>query len=396
MKILMISSYLPFPLFDGGTIRLFNLIKQLSNKHEITLVCEVRPHQTTKDIKELEKITEKVITIPRKKQWSVENILKAGISNESFLIVGHTLPLMKDAIIKELGAKNYDIIHVETSYVMQNLPQTTLPVVLVEHNIEYEVYTKFMNKAPFFLRPLLQFDIEKLKKREISFWKKATQVVTVTESEQSVVIKSGVKAKAVYNGVDLSSFPFKNLSTAFQTEVKQFLFIGNYKWLQNRDSVRWILQEIWPKIKEKAGEKVTLRIVGRDMPNDIKNWQDPSVIVEENSKRPTQEIFSESFALLAPIRVGGGSQYKILESMAVGTPVITTKLGLSGLDVERDTDLLVADDSSSLAEKAIELLHNEKNYNNLAVSGRKQIEEKYDWSKIAKTLDGIYHDVAKL
>jgi glycosyltransferase involved in cell wall biosynthesis len=396
MKILMISSYLPYPLFDGGTIRLYNLIKQLSNKHEITLICEVRPHQKEKDIKEVEKITAKVITVPRKKQWSLQNILKAGFSNEPFLVVGHTLAPMRSLIESELQTGVYDLIHVETSYVMQNLPPTTLPVVLVEHNIEYEVYKKFMNKAPFFLRPLLQIDIEKLKRREISFWQKATQVVTVSESEQSVVLENGVKAKTVYNGVDLSSFTFKNLSKAIQNETKQFLFIGNYKWLQNRDSARWILQEIWPKIKESAKERVTLRIVGRDMPADIKNWKDPTVIIEENSARSTQEIFSESFALLAPIRIGGGSQYKILESMAVGTPAITTKLGLSGLDVKKDRDLLVADEVSSLAQKAIELLADEKIYKNLAINGRKQIEEKYDWSKIAKTLDGIYQDVVKL
>jgi glycosyltransferase involved in cell wall biosynthesis len=257
------------------------------------------------------------------------------------------------------------------------------------------VYSKFMDKAPLFIRPILKIDIAKLRKQEESFWHRASLVVTVSDTEKDVVEKTGVKTKTVYNGVDLKTFTFKNTDKGFKDEVKQFLFIGNYKWLQNRDSARWILQEIWPKIKA-TGENVRLRIVGRNMPDDIRNWKDSTVIIEENSERSASEIFSNSFALLAPIRIGGGSQYKILESMAVGTPVITTELGLSGLDVKKDTDLLVADDASGLAEKGSYLLTDEKLYTKLALSGRKQIEDKYDWSKIAKNLEEIYQDVVKL
>lgn len=396
MRILMISSYLPYPLFDGGTIRLYNLIKHLSAHHEITLICEVRPHQKRDDIKEIEKITKKVITVPRKKQWSAQNIFKTALSSHSFLVTGHTLPRMLEVIDQELRTNSYDLIHVETSYVMQNLPQTTLPIILVEHNIEYMVYSKFMDKAPLPLRPFLKIDIAKLRKQEESFWHTASLVVTVSDTEKDIVEKTGVKAKTVYNGVDLTTFTFKLVDKAHKGEMKQFLFIGNYKWLQNRDSARWILQEIWPKIKEKGGTGTVLRIVGRDMPDDIKNWKDESVIIEENSTRKTQEIFAESFALLAPIRIGGGSQYKILEALAVGTPVITTTLGLSGLDVKRDTDLLVAENAVNLSEKALALLNDDKLYKDLATSGRKQIEEKYDWGKIAKTLEKIYQEAVKI
>lgn len=395
MKILLVSSYLPFPLFDGGTIRLYNLIKLLKKDHEVTIVCEKRLRQTVSDVKEVEKICHKVIVIPRKKQWSLQNIVKTGISKNSFLITGHTLPQMKEAIDHELKSTNFDLIHIETFYVSQNLPPTDLPVVLVEHNIEYLVYQKFMKRAPILLRPFLKIDIQKLKNLEERAWQQATQVVTVSDLERKVVEKSGVNAKTVYNGVDLQAFPFKDLVKAAETPIKQFLFIGSYKWLQNRDSARFVLQEIWPKIKMQAKEKVVLRIVGRDMPTDIKNWQDESVIIEENSSRKTAEIFSKSFVLLAPIRIGGGSQYKILESMAVGTPTITTPLGLSGLDVREGRDILVGNSASELAKESLKLLDDPKLYKELAHNGRAQIEKKYDWTAIAKNLEDVYKSVVK-
>src|SRR5664279_744412 len=129
MKILVISSYLPFPLFSGGQVRLYNLIKELSAKHEITLICERRPNQTSDDIAEVEKICKKVITVSRRKQWSFKNIVKSGISSHSFLVTGHTVDAMKKKITEELEQTAYDRIHVETFYVFQNIPITAVPIV---------------------------------------------------------------------------------------------------------------------------------------------------------------------------------------------------------------------------------------------------------------------------
>jgi hypothetical protein len=125
MKILMVSSYLPFPLYSGGQIRLYNLLKNISNKHEITLICEKRSNQTADDIEEVKKICKRVITVERLKQWSFGNILKTGFSMDPFLIVGHTNEELRLAIRDELVRENYELIHVETFYVYQNLPKVS-------------------------------------------------------------------------------------------------------------------------------------------------------------------------------------------------------------------------------------------------------------------------------
>ena len=101
MNILMVSSYLPFPLLSGGNIRLYNLLKLLSRKHKITLICEKRPNQTEADVREVEKICEKVITVKRNKQWSVKNIVKTGFSLSPFIITGHQSKEMTKVIEKE-------------------------------------------------------------------------------------------------------------------------------------------------------------------------------------------------------------------------------------------------------------------------------------------------------
>ena len=243
MNILMISSYLPYPLFTGGHIRLFNIMKGLSKKHRITLICEKRSSQTEDDVRKVKEITHEVIVFDRKKQWSIGNILKAGFSSHPFLLVGHTNEDMKKRIEEKLKEK-FDMIHIETFYVMQNLPEVTIPTVLVEHNIEYLVYERYRKTAPFFVQPLLAFDIAKIKYWEQYFWKKATKLVVVSEAEKKQI---GIEdVEVVPNGVDVKKYQISNIKYQKDNRGKKILFIGDFKWVQNRDSIEWILSEIWP------------------------------------------------------------------------------------------------------------------------------------------------------
>jgi polysaccharide biosynthesis protein PslH len=389
MRILMVSSYLPFPLHSGGQVRLYNLIKELSDKHEITLICEKRPHQTASDVKEVEKICKKVITVPRRKQWSIENVVRSATSGHSFLVTGHTHIEMQEAIIKELFKEHFDVIHVETYYVMQNIPLNPVPLVLVDHNIEYDVYKRFMDRAPLPVRPLLALDIKKIKKEEEKAWGDAANVIAVSEEDKKVIEKTGVMASLVPNGVNIDLFSFK---TKKSSEEKKILFIGDFKWLQNKDSVTFIIKNIFPLIKEQT-KNAKLWIVARNIPDSIRDLTtDPDVIFDEKSSaKPTPEIFQEADISLVPIRVGGGTSYKILESMSCGTPVVTMPMSASALHANDEEHLMVGKTAEELAKKTVALFENDNVYKEIAKNGRKLIEENYSWKEIAKELEGIYH-----
>lgn len=412
MKILLISSYLPYPLFSGGQVRLYNLIKELSAKHEITLICEKRSHQTQKDIAEIEKICKKVITVERKKQWSFSNIVRAGTSSHSFLTTGHTHAEFEQKIQEALSEDTFDLVHVETYYVMRNLLELRntnpelrkLPIVLVEHNIEYKVYERFMSRAPLPLRPLLKIDIAKIRREEEYFWKKANALVAVSREDQSVMSRSGLKAHLVSNGVNTEQFTFKHFESRFEhsSKTRKILFIGDFTWIQNQDTVKFIIKEIWPKIRElgirdrdQELENVKLWIVGRKIPDNIRSLTDDSDVIfdEASSSLPTEKIFQSASILLTPIRVGGGTSYKILESMASGTPVVTMQLSADALGATDGKNIMVGKTTDELAEKSLELLQNASVYNLISKNGRKLIEENYTWKEIGKKLEEVYRSV---
>lgn len=390
MRILIVSSYLPFPLYSGGHIRLFNLIKQLSKKHKITLICEKRDFQTEKDVAELKKICEKVITVARKKQWSTKNILKTGFSKYPFLIIGHTLPAMKKAIVQVLNEKRYDVIHVETSYVFQNVPKTYIPVVLAEHNIEYNVYARYSAASSWYLRPFLLLDVYKIKYWEELFWRKATKLIAVSEKEKQQMGRAD--AVVIPNGVDLETYTFKKIKG---TKTKRVLFIGDFKWVQNRNSLEFILEKVWPLIQTEASKKdikILLWVVGKNIPDSLKNLGDKTTLFDESAPSETQKIYQKSDVLLSPITVGGGTSYKILESMASGVPVVTTTLGVEGLGAKHKEHALVGKTENELASLTIELLTDSKLYEQIAQNARKLIEEKFSWDEIALRLEKVYED----
>ncbi len=387
----MISSYLPFPLHSGGHIRLYNLIKQLSKENEITLICEKRDFQTERDTEEVEKICKKVVTVPRKKQWSIQNILKTGFSSNPFLITGHTSEEMKTAIKDEMVRETFDLIHVETFYVFQNLPKVTIPVVLVEHNIEYLVYKRYADLVNPLVKPFLLIDILKIKKKEEQAWDRANKLIAVSNVEKKVMQREHVTV--IPNGVDTEQFKFRDFQTL--PKEKRILFIGDFKWLQNRDSLEFILKEIWPKVMSKFSElnkelDLKLWVVGRNLPESFKEYKIPNVIFDTNNKDETWDIFKKSFILLAPLRAAGGTSYKVLEAMSSGVGIVTTNLGIEGLEAQSGVHVLAAQTADDLANCVVDLSLDSSLYRKLTINSRKFVEQNYDWKIISEKLNKIY------
>jgi len=393
MKILMVSSFLPFPLYSGGHIRLYNILKILSQNHEVILVCEKRDYQSEKDKDEIEKICKKVITVDRKKQWTLSNIVSSGFSFSSFLITGHTNSKMKEEISTLLNNNKFDIIHAETSYIMQNIPETLVPIVLIEHNIEYLVYKRYADKASLFIRPFLNIDILKLKNQEERFWNKADYLVAVSEDEKTIMKNYNKNIAIVSNGVDLDNFKFQISNFKFSQKEKTILFIGDFKWVQNRDAVEFILKKIWPTLISNIKNKklnMKLWVVGKNIPQEFKKLRYSNIVLDENAPDDTSLIYKKADLLLAPIRIGGGSSYKILEAMSSGVPVITTKLGANPLGAITGKEIIVSENEKEIADQILKLFSDEEFYKKISSNARILIEEKYDWKKIVKRLEDVY------
>jgi glycosyltransferase involved in cell wall biosynthesis len=377
---------------SGGQTRSYNLIKNLSGKHEITLFSLIKNEEEKKYIPNLSKYCKKVRVFNRSKSpWTVRNILLTGFGPYPFLVIRNLAQEEKIAIKDELLKEKYDLIHAETFYVMPHIPKTDVPILLVEQTIEYLVYKHYVEEqAPVLLRPLLWADVLKLRYWETYFWKQAKKVVAMSESDRNEMKKlvSGLAIDIVPNGIDINYFSGKEKSYG---EEKRVLYVGNFTWLQNTEAVKILVQKVWPTIKKEVSN-VKLWIVGTHMSQEIKNLKANDVEVSEGLE-DIRDAYKEASVLVAPIKGPGGTRLKILEAMASALPVVTTSVGAEGLGVTAGKEALIEDNLSDLAKSAIRVLKNKDLAGSLGAFGKRFVEANYTWDKSAEKLDKIYKEV---
>lgn len=393
MKILFVSAVFPYPLHSGGQVRIYNLLKKLSLKHEITLFAFIRNASEKQYIAELS-FCKKVVVLPRGRAWQPKYILKTIFSSFPFLYVTYDHVFVKKMINVEMKNSKYDLVHIEPGYIYPSIPEAGLPLVVAEHNIEHSVYKGYAEAQPFpFLQDLLMKDVAKMKKWENKIWKIASHIIAVSDDDRAYIQQRVPTANisVVANGVDIDFFNFRDKRT-IDSKKLTFLYVGNFSWMQNTDAVSFILQKYWNEIGIHYPGSM-LRIVGKHFPKYLKR-QLPDNVIAIESVADIRSEYASADILLAPIRIGGGTRYKILESMAAGLPVITSTLGASGLQVSSGKELYIADTSEEVLS-SIHSLCIDKKRKELVSRARQLIELHYSWDRIANVQDDVWSQYEK-
>lgn len=398
MKILMLTPYLPFPDSSGGQIRTLNLLKNLCKKNEITLISLIKDPRENKNIEPLKKYCKKVMTFQRSATpWTLKNILKTGFSLDPFLIVRNFAPGVKEAVAKELASGNYDLVHAETFYVMPSIPKTTLPIILVDQTIEYLVYQHYTNEtAPWFLKPLLQIDVEKMKYSERYYWRKATQVVAVSEADKREMLKlePDLNVEIVPNGVNLDLFKKK---TNWNTKEKSILFVSNFKWLQNVEAANVLINNVFPLVRKKI-KGIKLWIIGQHVPQNILNVKDKDILIKsipEDDIKTLVDAWHDASVFASTIKGPGGTRLKNLAAMASQVPIVSTKVGVEGLKVKDKVHVLIGNSPTKISDLIVKVIKSPRLAQRLALATRMHVEKNFDWRTIADSLDKLYNKLGK-
>lgn len=395
MKILMLTPYLPYPPSSGGQIRSYNLIKQLSKEHEITLCSLIKFDSEEKYVKNLMPFCKSIHVFKRaKKPWTISNIFNTGFSAFPFLVIRNFSKEQKEALEKIIKSEEFDLIHAETFYVSPHIPKTDIPIVLVDQTIEYQVYRHYVNnfRIPF-LRPLLLIDVMKIRYWEIYFWKKAARVVAVSQRDSSIMkhLVKGLKVNVIPNGVgeDL----IDNVPLHFK---KSILFMGNYAWLQNIEAARILARDIFPEILKKIPD-CKLIIAGQNTSkiSDLKNENIELKDFAVDDISSVKKAYQENGIMVAPLYGPGGTRLKILAAMASKMPVVTTEIGTEGIDAKNMESILVSKTGEDLADLAVKLFEDKALYQKIANNARKLVEENYAYASIAKKLSDVYREVVE-
>lgn len=397
MRILMLTPYLPYPLVSGGQIRTYNLLKNLTQKHEITLFSLIKEEKERQYIKYLRGYCTKIRVFKRPTTpFTFKNILRTGFSLYPFVVIRNLVPQVINEVKRELETTTYDLIHAETFYMMPNIPKTTIPIILVEQTIEYLGYQSYAQSSRrWFLKPFFLIDIAKIKYWEKRYWHTCSRLITMSANDKAFILDEspGVgQVSVVANGVDLEFFRAtpKRLPTD-----PTILFVGTFNWLPNRQAVVYLVEKVWPLVKQKL-PKAKLKIVGYRPTPEIQYYGSLPDVTVDGGVEDIRSAYAEAHVLAAPVNWGKGTRFKILEAMATHTPIVGTQLAVEGITgLKIGEHVLIGETPAAFAHQIVTILSNRDIQTHLANNAYDLVKLHYTWEAIATDLNQVYQTLGQ-
>lgn len=379
MNILFLSRWYPFPTNNGSKLRVFHLLRALAAQHSVTLLS-FREQQEVVDTAapEIRSLCREIHTVPWPKFNPTSGTSIAGLFNPKprSVLDSHS-PEMAEKIQQLIAQNQFDVIiasQVGTAGYGRNFQN--IPALFEE--VEMGIYHEQLAQAASFksrLRYRLTLGKQANYLRELLQYFHTCTVVSEPERE---LVKTAVPG---YQNVEVIP-NCMNLADYDQVRVEKrpnsLIFTGSFTYHVNHQAMEWFVGEVNPLVQAQIPD-VQLSITGdhANLPLPPANNVTLTGFVDD-----IRSWIASSCIGLAPIFMGGGTRLKILEAMALRTPVVATSKGAEGLDVEHGKHLLLADTPQAFADAVVRLLQDPDLYQTIANNGYQLIAEKYDWPSV--------------
>lgn len=386
-RVLFLSHTAPAPPVSGERQRALNLLRELGERDwEVSLFCIEHGEITADARAELQALAPGGLLVKPQPHpaWRVArsrlDVLRGRAFQRSFFLNRSS----RRAFHSWLEGREFDAVIVALIYMLAYLPpELASRTILDSQNAEFHRLQSMAsaNSGGRAIAARWQLRAVEELEREASAGVARTTAVSQIEVEYFERFAPG-RVDLVPNGVDTRRLRFEPRAS----EEPQVLFLGSLDYGANVDGLRFLIEDVLPRV---SNPDIRLIVVGSNPRTEVRRIARRSPrAVELVGRAPQAEpFFSGSQMLVVPLRFGGGTRLKILESFARGCPVVTTTVGCEGLAVEHERELLIADGAPALAESIDRLLADPALGQRLARSGRALVEASYDWSAIADGLE---------
>jgi glycosyltransferase involved in cell wall biosynthesis len=381
MKILFLSRWLPAPADNGSKIRILNVLKQLAVQHTITLATfrDAGAPVSTESLEELKAYCAAVRVFPyREFRPRRARAVVGFLSPQPRWLVDTYSPEMAALVSDEARRGGYDLVVAsQLPMVPYALAATGTPLLLEE--LELAAFRDASVADVRGLRrlrgQLMWFKLAAYVRRVLPRFGVCT-VVSDNEYAMARSIAPGyTNLEVVPNCVDAASY----LGDFGPVDPNTLVFSGALTYGPNADAVRYFVGDVLPLIR-RAVPEARLRITGRcDEPD--RQWLQDVPGVELTGYVPDiRPVVARSAVAVVPLRAGGGTRLKILEAMALGTPVVSTHKGAEGLRATAERDIVLVDDAREFASRVLDLLRSPSSRTRLGEQGRRLVQTQYNWA----------------
>jgi glycosyltransferase involved in cell wall biosynthesis len=401
VKILFLTPQLPYPPRQGTALRNFHLIEALASRQAVSVLTFLEPDQPADPSKwgPLPELCHGVVPVPIPPRSHARRLRDLLLTRQPDMALRLWSEAFADQLADWLKSEHFDVVQIEGIELAAYLPlvEQTAPGALVvfdDHNAEYVLQRRAFETDLGLPRrwhaaaySFLQW--RRLRRFEATTCRRAGQVIAVSGADRAALerLVPGLQVEVIPNCIDTAAYrqPYGGPKVPAFT----VLFTGKMDFRPNVDAALWFGQDVWPLVR--AGHPgATWGIVGKaPHPRLDVLRDDPSITLvgEVPEMRP---YLAAAELYVIPLRMGGGTRFKLLEAMAAGSPIVSTTVGAEGVPVQTGQELLVADSAADFAAAVLRLLHDPSLGRQLSTAARKLVTERFDWRVVLGDLEQIY------
>lgn len=407
LRILFLTPQVPFPPHQGTTIRNFNLLAQLSKLHLIDLLSFAAPTGEAEQLGPLKQLCNDVHLVPAPLRSMWERAFSLLVTPLPDMALRLNSPLFESVLAEVVRSKAFDIVQVEGiemgPYLLwlrrwidsrpdgENHPR----LVFEDHNAEYvlqrRAYETDRHRARRWVGAAYSWmQWRRLRQYEAAVCRSADAVVAVSDADAAALqsLVPGLKPIVVPNGVDLLRYDPARVE-ALPLGTKALLFTGKMDFRPNVDGVLWFCDEVWPRIRARMSD-VHFFVVGKNPHPRLDRLRVLPGVTVTGYVEDTLPYFAGAAIYVVPLRVGGGTRLKVLEAMAMGLPIVSTRLGSEGFSLSAGQEAMLVDAPAEFAGAVVALLHDKAAASKLGRNAQRFVRRHYGWETIVPRLEQLY------
>lgn len=396
MRILQLCNKPPWPPIDGGSKAMHNLTRGLlAAGHEVKVLCISTPKHPL-DIRDVPRDLRERTRMEGIFVDTTLNVVDAFtdlVTADNYNISRFFSPDVDIRLIRLLSEERFDVVQLESLFMTPYIPTirryTDARVVLRSHNLEHVLQERIASgERNIFRKPYRKYLAKQLKRYELAVLDRVDGVAAISPSDADKFRQHGTRRPVVV-------VPFGVDPAEYEQDLPEgppvFFHLGSMDWQPNEEGVRWLLDEVWPRVLRKHPH-ARLHLAGNKMPADLLERKLPGVSITGRVK-DADKFMAERHVMVVPLFSAGGMRVKIIEGMAMGRAVISTPIGAEGIEATDGTNIVLARTPAEFAARIGELIDDPSRVRTLGRQARALIRSHYSDKRVVGELLSFYRSL---
>ena len=399
MRVLYISVAYPLPANNGAKMRLWAILRAIKKAgHEVTLASFAEPDEVAGTEQELRTVcTDSDIVSLRYTRLSAGGDywkrLRAIFSSSPFTLDRLRSDEMRARLERRVRERSFEVIVCDNVFAAINLPADASPVVMNSQNVEYLILQRYVEHERNPFKALYaRLEANKLRRFEASMYRRAVLAMACSSVDTGLIrsLCSGIETAVAPNVVDVREYV-----TSAEEEPLTIVYQGGMDWFPNRDALEYFVRAIFPLVQREI-PGVRLIAAGRNPSPEFRaRFTDVPALAFTGTLADLRPVVARAAVCVVPLRIGSGTRLKILEGGAMGKAMVSTTVGVEGLDFVPGKEILIADDPAEFARDLIQLLRDPVRRKTMGEAARHRVLQDYDVTALERSIAATFQELQK-